>query len=164
MVAHILLEGLVAQHETESPTRIHVDGLLQVQFVEGNHLLCGSCPLLLADHEMKLAVDEPVVGHVENCPIVEKELREFPWFGAVDVHGFGCRWEIVRGIPRQDGHSIVQKCRRPELVTGCPPAEIGWPERAGDERENINLDDRRGRTDGTKRRPKRDRAERAHGR
>src|SRR5579872_446201 len=111
---------------------------------------------------MELAVDEPVIAHVENCAIVQKELREFPWFGAVDVHRFGRGWEIIHGIPRGDGHRIVQKCRGPELVTGCPPAEIGWPERACDERENINLDDRRGGADGAKWRPKRDRAERAH--
>ncbi len=39
MIVNILLEGFVAQHEAESSLRVHIDGLLQIEFVEGNCLL-----------------------------------------------------------------------------------------------------------------------------
>lgn len=107
MIADILGEGLIAQHETESPLRIHIDRLLQIQFLEGNHLLRGFCSLLFVHHEMELTVDKPVVGDVENSAIVQKQLREFPRFCAVDIDGFGSGRKIVRGIPGRNRRSIV---------------------------------------------------------
>jgi hypothetical protein len=38
MMSQILLHRLVAQHEPESSLRGHIDGLLQIQFVQVNHV------------------------------------------------------------------------------------------------------------------------------
>lgn len=162
MIAHILLERLVAQHEAESPAGIHIDRLLQIQCVEGNHLLCRFSAFLFTRQEVKLAVDEPIVGNVESSAVVQKELGEFPWFCPVDIDGFRCGWEIVDGIPGDERRGIVNECRGPELVTSCPPAKVRWPEWAGNERENINTDDWWGRADGTRWQPRRDSGKRAY--
>lgn len=66
MVTQILVEWLVSELETESPLSIHVDRLLQIEFVEGNHLLDRLRPIFFNHHEVELAIDDPVVGHVEN--------------------------------------------------------------------------------------------------
>jgi len=75
MVAQILLEWFVAEHEPKSSLRICIDGPLQIQCAERNHAFHWFRALLLNHREMKLVVDEPVISHVENRAIFQEELR-----------------------------------------------------------------------------------------
>jgi len=75
MILQILFRRLVAQHEAEPSTRSHIDGLLQIQFVEANHLLDRFRASLIDDHEMYLAVHEPIIGHVIHRAVFQVELR-----------------------------------------------------------------------------------------
>lgn len=72
MVVQILLEWLVSQLEAESSLSIHVDRLLQIEFVEGNHLLDRFRPLFFNHHEVELSVNDPVIGYVENRAVFQK--------------------------------------------------------------------------------------------
>ena len=69
MIANILLEWLIPQHEPESSARIRVHGFLQIQCVERNYFLRRFSALFLNNHEMQLVVDDPVIAHVENGTI-----------------------------------------------------------------------------------------------
>ena len=75
MIANILLERFIPQHEPESSARIRVHGFLQIQCVERNYFFRRFRTLFLNDHEMKLVVDHPVIAHVENRAIFKIELR-----------------------------------------------------------------------------------------
>ncbi|MGC2473435.1 MAG: hypothetical protein WA485_03815 [Candidatus Sulfotelmatobacter sp.] len=101
MIADVLLEWLVAQHKPESSVRIHIDCLLQIQFIKGNHLLFRFHPVFLSDDEMKLVVDDPVVRDVETGSIFQEKLWIVRPFFAVDIHGSlgRRRKKRVRGIP-----------------------------------------------------------------
>ena len=80
MMAQVLLHGFVAQHELKSALRIHVNGGLQIQFVEAPYVL----DELRADlvcrcvnrREMDLPLHQPVVPHVEDRAVLEKELHQ----------------------------------------------------------------------------------------
>lgn len=72
MVAHILCEWFVSQDESESSGRISIDGLLQFQSIERNQLLYWFRASLLDDCVMKLVINEPVIGHIEDRTILEK--------------------------------------------------------------------------------------------
>jgi hypothetical protein len=50
--------------------RINIDGSLQIQFVEANHLLDRFRASLVDHSEMYLAVHEPLVGHVVHRAII----------------------------------------------------------------------------------------------
>jgi hypothetical protein len=75
VVPHILLEWFVAQHKTESALRVCIHGRVQKQGVAKNHGLLPLRPILLIHREVKLVIDEPVVGHVQNRSILQEELR-----------------------------------------------------------------------------------------
>ena len=75
MISQILLEGLVAHHNSESVARIHIDGSLCVQIVESDHLLDGFRAGLIEHGEMYLVVDEPVVVHVIHRAVLQTELH-----------------------------------------------------------------------------------------
>ena len=64
MILQILLPRLVAQHHSESAPCIHVDGSLQIQFVERNHVLDGSIATFLNHGEMYVPVHKPVLVRV----------------------------------------------------------------------------------------------------
>jgi hypothetical protein len=67
MILQILLPRLVAQHHSESAPRIHVDGSLQIQFVERNHVRDGFIAALLNHGEMYVPVHKPVVDRTIHC-------------------------------------------------------------------------------------------------
>jgi len=75
VIAQILLEGLVAQLEAESSAGICVNRGLQVQCLKRHHMFRWFRAILVGHHEMKLIVDEPVVGHVKNGAIFQEQLR-----------------------------------------------------------------------------------------
>ncbi len=101
MIADVLLEWLVAQHEPESSVRIHIDRLLQIQFIEGDCLLFRIHPFFLANHEMKLVIDDPVVRDVETRSVFQEKLRIVRPFFAIDIRGSlgRRRKKRIRGIP-----------------------------------------------------------------
>ena len=72
MVAHVLLEGFVAQQETESALCVHVDGLLQIQVFEWNDMFGWCSAFVLEDGEMKLVIHDPVIVHEQNGAIFQK--------------------------------------------------------------------------------------------
>ena len=110
MIAHILLEWLVAQRETKSALRIHIDGFLQIEFIEGNYVFRRLHPILFHDHEMKLAVDEPVIVHVEDGPVLQKELRDVWSLRAINIHGgFTCRRSKIGRIPLIEEGGVVNQ-------------------------------------------------------
>lgn len=70
MITNVLLERLVAEDEPKSPGAVRINGLLQVQFVEGNRMLGRFRADLFNGCEMKLAVDDPVICHIEYRAIL----------------------------------------------------------------------------------------------
>src|SRR5258707_1869274 len=76
MMAQVLLHGFVAQHELKSALRIHVNGGLQIQCVEIPYILDQLCAALVERREMNLPVHQPVVPHVEDRAVLEKELHQ----------------------------------------------------------------------------------------
>lgn len=83
---------------------------------------------------MKLVVDEPVIGHIENRSIIQEELRQIRSLFAVGVHRrlvdlrtIGCR---TRG-----GDSGVIERPEPEEVTGRPPTRVQSPERSAENKK-----------------------------
>ena len=85
MVAQILVDWFVAEHNPESPPRVCVDGRLQIQCLEGNHVFRWFPAILFNHGEMKLVVDEPVIGHVENRSIFQNELWLVQSLFTVDI-------------------------------------------------------------------------------
>ena len=86
MITQILFVRRVAQDEPEPSGRIRVDGFLQIKFFERNRVL----DRILADRfrelEMKLTIDDPVIGHVQNRAIFQKELWKVLSLTAIDIH------------------------------------------------------------------------------
>src|SRR5258707_5904443 len=79
MMAQVLLHGFVAQRELKSALRIHVNGGLQIQFVEAPYVL-NELPAALVcrcvnRREMYLPVHQPVVRHVENRAVLDKKFH-----------------------------------------------------------------------------------------
>lgn len=64
MVPQILLDGLVAQDETEAALRVHVDGPLQIELVEVDRMLDDFGAAFLDGFEVELGVHEPIIGNV----------------------------------------------------------------------------------------------------
>ncbi len=52
MVTHVLLKRFVAQHEPETSSRVYVNGSLQIQCVERNHVFHRFAALILNHREM----------------------------------------------------------------------------------------------------------------
>jgi len=85
MMAQVLLHGFVAQHELKSALRIHVNGGLQIQFVEAPYVL----DQLRADlvcrcvnrREMDLPVHQPVSVTSKTVPSLKKKFHQVarPW-------------------------------------------------------------------------------------
>lgn len=75
MISQILLEGLITHHDSESAARIHIDGSLGIQIVEGDHLLDGFRGTLIEHGEMYLVVDEPVVVDAIHCAVFQIKLH-----------------------------------------------------------------------------------------
>jgi len=80
MILQLLFQRLVAQHEPEPSLRSHIDGLLQIQFVETNHVLDRFRATLFKHREMNLAVHEAIIGHVIHRAVfqIEQELNPQP--------------------------------------------------------------------------------------
>src|SRR5258708_3559896 len=81
MMAQVLLHGFVAQRELKSALRIHVNGGLQIQFVEApyvlNELRADLVCRCVNRREMDLPVHQPVVRHVEDRAVLEKKFHQF---------------------------------------------------------------------------------------
>ena len=92
MIAQILLQGLVAHYDAKSSARVHIDGFLQIQLVQGNYFLGGLCSTLLNGNEMYLAVHEPIVGHVICSAVFQIEPHQVAILGDIDV-----RWIFIGG-------------------------------------------------------------------
>lgn len=86
IIAQILLYGLVAHHDSESPAGIDVDGFLYIQFFEADHLLDGFRATFIEHGEMDLAIEEPVVVHAIDRAVFQKELRERVLIQAIDIN------------------------------------------------------------------------------
>lgn len=80
MVAQIPIHRLIAENELESALRGDVDGFLQVELAEINHVLDG-LRAAFAGGEVELIIDEPVVEDVVNGAVLEIKLGELA-FGA----------------------------------------------------------------------------------
>src|ERR1700747_3615708 len=123
MIAHVLLQWFIAQHETKSAARVYIDGLLQIQCLEGNHFLCWFCAVLLNNREGKLIFAQPVVGHVQNRTIFQIKLRHVRSFLAiiaiVDDWSLVSRRKIVHRAGRGDGGVVEHP--GPEEITVCRP-------------------------------------------
>ena len=97
MIPHVQLEWFIAEHKTESPPSIRIDGLLQIQLIEWNHVFNRLHAWFLDHLEMKLVIDHPVIGDVENRAIFQKKLREVFSFVAVDVNrSLGRLQDVIR--------------------------------------------------------------------
>src|SRR5579863_5719819 len=85
MIAQIIFERLVAQHETKTPALVHIDRFLQIQLVEVDRVLDRFRSALLNGYEMQLSVQHPVVGHAVDGAVVQTKLRKVTRRGGVDV-------------------------------------------------------------------------------
>ena len=154
MILQILFVGCVAQDEAKPSRCIGIDGLLQIEFIERNRVLDRFLPDRFNHLEMKLVVDYPVVGYVQNCAVFQIKLREVLSFAAVDIHRrLGHLGNIVdRAGSRNRG---LAERPRPKQFTIRRPAGIESPEWVAKEKLwTVNEDDRR---DGA------NRTDRAHG-
>src|ERR1700756_3200976 len=103
---------------------------------------------------MKLAVDEPVVGHVENRAVFQKELGQVRSLFAVDIHRSLIRLRNIVGWTR-GGDSRVTQGPRPKGVTGRPPTGVQSPEGSSEKSGRFKNDQhRRKSVDGTPSREK----------
>src|SRR5258708_7570404 len=59
MIFQILLPGLVAKHDPESPVRIHIGRFLHIQFVVWNHVLGGFFFIFLHPPTIHLHIPQP---------------------------------------------------------------------------------------------------------
>src|SRR5258707_225536 len=79
MMAQVLLHRFVAQRELEPALRIHINGGLQIQFVEALYVLDELRAALVSRcvnrREMYLPVHQPVVRHVENRAVLDKKFH-----------------------------------------------------------------------------------------
>jgi len=85
VIAHVKFDWLIAQHEAESTLRVHVDRLLQIQFVERNDVLCRLHSFVFDDREVKLIVDHPVIIHKKGRAVFQEKLRDIGSFRAEDI-------------------------------------------------------------------------------
>jgi hypothetical protein len=91
---------------------------------------------------MKLVVDYPVVGYVQNCAVSKIKLREVLSFATVDIdRGLGRLGDIADGTGR--GNRAVAECPGPKQFTIRRPAGIESPEWVAKEKLwTVNEDDR----------------------
>src|SRR3984957_17894794 len=134
---------------------------MQIQCLEGNHVFRWFRAILLNHREMKLVIDEPVIGHVENRSIFQEELRYVRSLFAVGIHRSLVHLRNIVGGTR-GGDSGVTECPRPEEVTGPPPTGVQSPEWSAEKKGGFKHD-QHGRkwANGTPRRAKASPAERA---
>src|SRR6266851_10175235 len=132
---------------------------MQIQCLERNHVFRWFRAILLNHREMKLIVDEPVIGHVENRAIFQEELRYVRSLFAVGIHGSLVHLRnIVCGT--RGGDSSVTERPRPEEVTVRAPTGVQSPEWSAEKkRVFVNDQHRRKWANRTPRRSKTSRAE-----
>src|ERR1700723_1984151 len=115
---------------------------MQIQCLEGNHVFRWFRAILLNHREMKLVIDEPVIGHVENRAIFQEELRYVRSLFAVGIHGSLVHLRnIVCGT--SGGGSDVTERPRPEEVTGRPPTGVQSPEWSAEKKGGVVKDEQR---------------------
>src|ERR1700746_650986 len=95
MVAHVLLKRFVTQQEAESLARVFINRRLQVECLERNHMLRRLCGIALNYLEVKMVIDDPVVGHVENRSVFQEELWQVLSALAINIHGTLVCWHNV---------------------------------------------------------------------
>ena len=120
MVLQILLHGFVPQDETETPLRVHIDGLLQIQLAEIDRMLDPFRAALVDGRKVELVVHEPVVGHVVDGAILQIESRQLAAPSAINVDGQSVAIVSpapVRTVPPPYG---VESQTQPEAVSGGP--------------------------------------------
>jgi hypothetical protein len=109
VVPHVLLKWLVAQHEAETSCRVYINGPLQVQCLERNHVFRRFAAILVNHLEVKLIIDKPVIGYIENRAIFQEQLWPVWSLLTVDIHGSRVslgdvvcgRRGVDRGVPER---------------------------------------------------------------
>src|SRR5215471_6676978 len=138
MIAHILLQALVAHYDAKSSARVHIDGFLQIQLVQGNYLLGGLRSTLLNGNEMYLAVHEPIVGHAICRAVFQIEPHQVAILRDVDVRWIfigGRDYVILRNICiGRERHTATVKSPTP-IRTVVRPTSVIEPPPAGPEQE-----------------------------
>src|SRR6266436_4232357 len=125
VILQILLPGLVAKHHPESPPRIHIDGFLQIQFVEWDHVLGGLCWIILGQAAMNLPIHHPVVGHAVPRAVLLIQPNEIVSLPVINVLRTLVSWQrdiIFKTTPGKGQRIAIESPAPAQIRTaGRPP-------------------------------------------